>query len=437
MGIGGDGYRRLCRLCHLAGMMSRIMQLFAQWTSLFAFPLVGCFDHTFLNIPTVTWTALDMADQRQNEPAYSTLEVTSSVSEPRQQLSAAQPVCMPESSHRLLGQHDLRHTVDNVLPEAVHDSWPVPAQKEYYDQNQAPGHVPPQDPTPAAAQNRFCGLSRKALWMVIILVLLSIGGIVGGVAGGLTSREPRNEPGNSTATEPTSGSATGVLSSSQLATINWTDSASVQRRAVFYQRSGALFYSQYHASNKSWTQFNISAVFEREPPEDALRVKFGTPLATGAVSLEDIEYATTEGHSTVFAACLYFMDDDNHLREVYSNDYDLTSWVQGSLKDASLEAAGDSHLSALADYCPNPQCTSQFILTYQGTDGEIMMASGPSWTSPRQVDMGNTASALAIIPMASNGGRNITDISEMRIFYYSNTAFEFYYWNFKGLVSGK
>lgn len=328
-----------------------------------------------------------------------------------------------------------------------------------YDASQGLEHVPPPQETNQAG-TRICGLSRKMFWIVLVIALLLIGGIAGGVAGGLASRKSANSadssasPTTSSTSSPTStsspsststtGSSPGALANSQIAALNWTDSDNLLRRAIFYQHNGALLFSQYHTANSSWTQFNISAVFESETSADALNVKAGTPLAVAAVSLDDVNFLRdTEGISA-FVASLYFIDSSNHLRELYSRDFDLATWSQGDLKDASLVAADGSHISALAYYCPrltdagptDANCTDQFVITYQNSNGEVMKADGPNWNSPQTVDRAYENSSIAIIPLASGEGRNTFDVSEMRIFYYSDNVIDFMYWNYYGLMEG-
>jgi hypothetical protein len=145
-----------------------------------------------------------------------------------------------------------------------------------------------------------------------------------------------------------------------------------------------------------------------------------------------------QGTTGGFALCLYFIDTDNHLRELVTNDYDLASWTQGKLKDAALLAADNSYLGANAYYCPNRgNCTDNFIAVYQDTSQKVMMAYGPNWDSPLGVSTAYPGASVSVIPIASNGGRNVSDVSEMRVFYYSDNAFKYYYYNLDGLQPGK
>lgn len=333
------------------------------------------------------------------------------------------------------------------------------AQKFYYDQYQSPNSPPPQppppqvQPQPVSKPTGCCGLSRKALWIIIVVVVVAIGALAGGLAGGLTSHNRGSSsadsspntsspapPSENTNSTNTTGPTSGPLVDSQLAAINWTDRSNVQRRAVFYQLNGSLYLSQIDATSNKWTQFNISSVFDRETGSNVLNVKPGTPLAAAAVPLDDAKYVeATEGRSAGFSACLYFIDTSDHLREVYTTVDDLSSgWTQGLLKDASLLTADNTHLAALAYYCPNTaNCTNQFIAVYQDTSQEIKMAYGPNWNNPLSVAPGFPGASVALIPLNSDGGRNLTDVSEMRLFYYTNTVFSFDYYNLYGLQPGK
>ncbi|KAF7538418.1 hypothetical protein G7054_g3014 [Neopestalotiopsis clavispora] len=198
--------------------------------------------------------------------------------------------------------------------------------KIWVPQDDGPEHFyasspkPPKAPTPQ-------GSNTRKKWLIIVAIVVFVGVLAGGLAGGLLSRNrsgASTDPATadnattSTPTNATTPSSTGPLALSQLASLNWTDTSQVLRRAVFYQYDDALFLSQYHQSNNSWTALNISDVFEGEGI--SINAKQGTPLATAATSIDDINAGLTD-----FTATLFYIDTDNYIQELVCNDEDLLS----------------------------------------------------------------------------------------------------------------
>jgi hypothetical protein len=298
-------------------------------------------------------------------------------------------------------------------------------------------------------------LSRKALWILMIVGVVLIAGLAGGLAGGLASRhtaasttssssnsnsENSSDDGSGTniGVNDTIGTEKNPLSNSHLAALNWTDSSGVDRRTIFYLYNQSLFFSDYTASNNSWTAHNLSNIFAQNG--SAIHVLNTSSLAVASPSYEDREYlASTQGTNT-FYITVYFMDSNSYLREIVTRDIDLLTWTEGALSDAAILADASSSLSAVAFFCPNSGaswlCNDQISLFYQDTDGYLVLNTGPVWTDDvNKLDTAASGASLAVIPYASSSGKNRTDVSELRMMYVSDTYVKLILQNLNGLSS--
>lgn len=367
---------------------------------------------------------------------YSTLEVAIPVSR-----TPTRP-CYSFHSVTLRGQILTRvqreDQTGKLAPEVVHDR----PDKIWVPQDDGPEHLYAPSPEPPKAPIPRRSNTRKK-WLIIVAIVVFVCALAGGLAGGLLSRN-RSGASNtddatadnattSTPTNATTPSSTGPLALSQLASLNWTDSSQVLRRAVFYQYDDALFLSQYHQSNESWTAHNISDVFEREGI--SINAKQGTPLATAATSIDDINAGLTD-----FTATLFYIDTDNYIQELVCNDEDLlSSWSLGDLQNHNIKAAENSNLAALAYFCPNDGkaylCNNQFTIMYQAEDQNIMFVGATAW-EPSKLAAGWPGGGVAMYPFASDDGTNITDVSEIRFYYQTNTIIELSIQNYLGRSEG-
>ncbi|KAH8655338.1 hypothetical protein BX600DRAFT_515169 [Xylariales sp. PMI_506] len=358
-----------------------------------------------------------MADRDYENTAYSTLEVASP--HPRQSYEQNLPEAVYSPSELYLGK---------IVVDQQQD-------QTYVDNNRdnETGAVPPLTPPP----KRICGLSRTWFWLVIGGIIIVAGALAGGLAGGLLSRNHKTGNSDNSANNSTSNGTTiegtGPLAASQLAALNWTDSTDTRWRTIFYQNNGALFYNQYHTSNSSWTSLNLSAAFESQNSGKSLSVQLGTPLAVAAPSREDVERLGLDS----FIISLYYVDANNYVRDLYTKDESLSSWSQGNLSSTSIKAAANTHLAASAFYCPNDDanwvCNNQFTVYYQDPDGYVRLITGPDWADVGKLDVTVLGASIAMFPFASNNGGNITDVSELRFFYYSNSDVLMCYQNLNGL----
>jgi hypothetical protein len=293
-------------------------------------------------------------------------------------------------------------------------------------------------PTEKPKRRGLCGLSLVVTWCIAVGIFLVIAGAVaGGVVGGLKSHNTTTVNdggggnGSSGTSNSTTGPTTGPLANSELAALNWTDSTSTERRAVFYQKNGALFLSQYFTGNKTWSSFNISALFKDSTTP--LNVKVGTPLAVGGWSTNVYDAATgTTGEN--FLIGLYFLDIENYITELNSRDEDLLVWSQGDVRANSILTADNSRLAAIGHVCRN--CQNVLAVGYQDADRVATWTNNSDWTSLYPMDQAYPGTGLAAIPFGAADG-DFSVANETRFFYDSNGAVEVSIYNKFGFNKGE
>lgn len=126
----------------------------------------------------------------------------------------------------------------------------------------APEVVEKGTPTPANRQPRICGLRKPIFWAILAAVILIIIGaaIGGGVGGGLAARHKSSSSSSSTNTTQQPAGPPQILSTSNIAAVNYTDAQNVTHRRVYFQAdTTALYQSDYDASTSSWTVTPASA----------------------------------------------------------------------------------------------------------------------------------------------------------------------------------
>ncbi|KAI1174589.1 hypothetical protein F4777DRAFT_599342 [Nemania sp. FL0916] len=277
--------------------------------------------------------------------------------------------------------------------------------------------------TASTTERIYCfGWSRRVLWTVIgLLILVVVATLAGGLAGGLSHRSSSSNadkdmppppppspppPGNSTPTP-------GPFLNSQLAAVNWTDGANQLRRAVFYQSVGSLLASVSHGPDNAstWTQVNISALFDQD-------TDWAPPRNSSPISASAVPY---QGSKFEFSVSLFYLDENNLLRHLYSNDgdYDLKGWQYEPEWLGAYAAAEDSRLTSVAYYCPTG-CPNNVCVVYQDGERSVWFTCGSDWSLRTAVVRAIPGSPLAIIP-STYGNSSSVIVNELRFFAYSDT----------------
>ncbi|GAW13639.1 hypothetical protein ANO14919_030260 [Xylariales sp. No.14919] len=293
---------------------------------------------------------------------------------------------------------------------------------------------------------RKYGFTKRAkvfrIAMVVALLVVAIC-LAGGLAGGLAHRSRSSERstdtipsvGNNTTTPPgrnttitppgrNTTSTVGDFIGSQISAVNWTDRYGQLRRAVFYQSAGNLLASitEVSGSTQTWTQVNISAQFEHDT--DWVAPQAGTPLAASAIPWQDLG-------RQYFLVALFYLDENNLVRQLNSKDYELLEWVRGPEWDSALRhAAGQgTRLSAAAYFCPQG-CPNSTCFTYQDVDRQIWFACGDGLDSRTAIVKAYPGSSQAIVPFASNNGKSTT-VDELQFYYYTDTDVRGDFYNYE------
>ncbi|KAE9375966.1 hypothetical protein N431DRAFT_502780 [Stipitochalara longipes BDJ] len=260
-----------------------------------------------------------------------------------------------------------------------------------------------------------CGMTRRVFWICILVAVLALAGIIaGGVAGGLKSAHHSIAKTNTTQRP---------LYGSNLAAVNWTDESNAERRAVFYQLDGALFVSQAQGQNTTWTHLNISAQFFQYQGELALNPRNGTPLAVAATPWQAGKTAPWDGVTT-FTVVLYYFNEANQVRQIWTTVGDLSKWQQGgnfSELATTSSPSAKSQLAATAYYCGHG-CLNIFCILFQGADSSVRCSCGAGTGNPTIVNpTAFPSSPLMLVPLAADNGNNITYDSELLSVFLDNS----------------
>ncbi|RYP43645.1 hypothetical protein DL768_009820 [Monosporascus sp. mg162] len=207
---------------------------------------------------------------------------------------------------------------------------------------------------------------------------------------------------------------------SQIAALNYTDLSATTRRAVFYQReTGSLWVTLHHPHNNSWTQHNISDTIAGKTNGGYPRPKAGTPLAVAAMPQGGVNGV---GPSDVdMAIGLYYLDENERVHELNGFEETLQDWWVGGLTNgATVYASQESQLSAMGFFCLGGYCSNTMCIAYQGEDRRLYCACSTDWEQPTELSRFACGTPLAFMPTADEEGRNVTQQSSMRLYYYAS-----------------
>ncbi|KAI1330026.1 hypothetical protein F5Y16DRAFT_364718 [Xylariaceae sp. FL0255] len=275
------------------------------------------------------------------------------------------------------------------------------------------------------------GLKKKSFLIVLaVAALIVVAALAGGLGGGLASKNGSKSSGSTPGSSGGNGTTNGTtpLIDSQLAAINYTDSGGNTRYAVFYQSSGYLMlsYGQGDGSTTIWTQVNISQQFEGKTGDSAVSPLPGTPLAAAAAPWQGIPDQS-------FTASLFYIDETNLVRQLTSTADDLSTWTYGTQWQYASKYVADSgsKLGAVPYYCDG-DCQNAICATYQASDLQIWVSCSSAWNILTKVVMAYPESPMATIQFSAANGQNITNVDELRLFYYSDTAIQDEFFNYNG-----
>jgi hypothetical protein len=312
-------------------------------------------------------------------------------------------------------------------PEVYHPTHNPPSEDQYlqsgapeqYKDSPYPEYAPTQQvPEPQRTNRYICGLSRRAFYIVLaVLVVVGIGAIAGGVAGGVLSHKNQSESGSSNGSD---GSGTGdggtgsntttnvnVLSISKLAATNMTGQDGFNRRSVFFQDPfNNLISVKWDSQNKTWTTSNITDFLRGSTTP--LSVLPGTPLTSASCDNPD---------PACFESRLWYLDPNSIVRAVATyikstkkaKRTDLSDptyqWSYDTLGGATLDTWPGSQLAATWNRCPISNCVGNWVVAYQAPSGDIYLSNHTNYSSPSiAVSAANVAANTSLTIISQHRG---------------------------------
>ena len=265
--------------------------------------------------------------------------------------------------------------------------------------------------TPLEAKSNIMGLSRPLIFAGLTFALLVILVILGGVLGTFLSRHDKQTEGNND--NPLAPSST-----SQLAAINWTDSAGIYYHAVFYQAgSNDLIFSLWDSQFQTWNGSRIQDLIPSNSSTD-IQALNGTALTAVVCAYPWID----EPWNYEFGISLFYLDQENNIQELSSRDVRGSYWEIGNLSNSSTAYTtnGAAQIAAWWSLCTS-DCDGSIWLFYQDTAARIQLANSSDWTAtPYQMVSSGVASGtglgVAAVENESQGPTNGAAI------YYENNS---------------
>ncbi|XDG03741.1 hypothetical protein ABKA04_003356 [Annulohypoxylon sp. FPYF3050] len=274
-----------------------------------------------------------------------------------------------------------------------------PIDPSAYGQTQAAngGQYPPTDEK-AGKKATICGVPRK-IFFILLGVGIALIALIAGLAGGLSSKnhsgakEVSSSGSSGSSNDPASSNTTEnlILANSKITASNWTDSAGVVHRTVFFQDIyNSIIARRWDSKGKSWVTNNLTQLMAATTTP--LNPQSGTPLASASMDLNP----TYETH-------VWFTDPTNTIRSMASFDAlnRPDSWDNDTLDGAVLQTWPGSGLAAMWQRCWHSSCNGTWVVAYQRPEGAIKTANSSTWaTATVAIDSSDVAanSSLAIIP---------------------------------------
>lgn len=242
----------------------------------------------------------------------------------------------------------------------------------------------------ATQERRLFGMNYRSLSFMalaavafILILLATVLGIT------LTMRISRADSRSSLGS-----SQTGILSTSKLGALNWTDTLGTSRSVVFYQdQYKSIMASIMDSVSNEWTQSNITQSIMNSTGASKVDIMAGTPFA-----------AVTNRYQV----SLYYLTNSNGVAEAYSSDIASGVWFAGSLESSlNTQAGAGSSLAAYWQICTN--CTGSLCVVYQEPDGKVQLANltNANWAFSGPVADATTvvnSTGLSLLPFTENNG---------------------------------
>ncbi|KAK2055934.1 hypothetical protein LY76DRAFT_171654 [Colletotrichum caudatum] len=318
---------------------------------------------------------------------------------------------------------------DGQLPEVAHQyghdySIMEPVHSTKY-QNGSPsdtGYYAPKDQTPLEVATEktseetreqpggtICGVRRKIFWIVLAVALIVIIGaaVGGGVGAAMSAQHSSQQPSGSSGGPSDSGSGSGngsgggdssgggsnntaasdmgILPSTNLGALNFTDAYGHVNHLVFYQlRSNNLMMSSWNSSTKVWS----SGVANKDS-----NIKPGTPISNSLFWQSN----------TTRDIRIYYLNDNNQVAgQINSNPVYTMTWDKSGVSD-TFTASPKSQLLSNGIYTPDSYLTNLVIYQDSGSTLRVLRRTGgkSDWVAVGIPDFGKPAlgTGLSLIPV--------------------------------------
>lgn len=253
-------------------------------------------------------------------------------------------------------------------------------------------------------QDRICGMKRRMVYIIAIIVVLAvIGAVVGGVVG---SRHGRGQD------DEITNQIFNILPASNLAASNLTTSIGYERNVFFQDAYNSLILRCFNSTTNAWETRNISDSMVRTTPLDLLP---GTPLA--AMSCNDWGCKNSAA---------FFLTSNNSIRGVTNaHIYDGTFKYHIQLAQANLNATAGSKLTAAYHANPTPGDAGFQILAYQGLEGSLSFTNSSNYSDfentyslPRVV----SSTSLAMVPQLDKNSSLLSHLKLVAEATYTSTV---------------
>lgn len=253
---------------------------------------------------------------------------------------------------------------------------------------------------------RRCGMSPRRFWgMVLGIGFLLAAAIAGGIVGGLFGNRSQTETSSleimGSSDMPSPDVPIDPTVTSQLSAVSWIGtgaSGCICCRALFYQQNGTLLMSR--TVGNGWVQQHLRSITDNSL---ALDVKSGTPLAS------IYTYQASGGSDEDIT--LFYLDSNNHIRDLVASSDDLGSWKQGQFWSSNVTTDDNSNLAAIGHYCP--YCLNSSLVVYQRDGGDLYSIHGRDMSIQTHLDKTDDGTPLAMFP-----GMNVAaGTAQIRLFF--------------------
>ncbi|KAJ9640892.1 hypothetical protein H2199_005560 [Coniosporium tulheliwenetii] len=250
----------------------------------------------------------------------------------------------PVEKDRSLSPALSNDTTDMGSP-GLENAWGLSADKEVYHRPPAQPADPPSPP--AAEKRRICGLSRKAFWILLALLLLALIGLGAGLGAGLGTRKhgssgPAAAASTTVAPNPSANpspvptgdpdySMGGALNPAYYSTegaFNGSGIALASQSFEGDEHGRMVIYFQHHTGSIRWQQLTTDGKWLGGSPSEvvAYDAKNGTPLSAVAYAMNE----TSSWH-------IFYIDKDNYIRQKSGNNH-TSLWSNGTVNSLNLKA---------------------------------------------------------------------------------------------------